>query len=589
MKQCQMIESQHELVCSNNHQDQSIILVDLDEGIKKNERLKCPSCLISIRGKINGISYQEAITKIQELKDQLFHEKTIYINCKLDQIKFFQDHLENTKSLVIQKFEQILNHLELQKKTLLELNQKSSYYSLLEEIDKINISNSYLFQIEKKEFIVQVRELIHTFQKKTHQNVEFLKNLLNDEKAQIMIDNIISQNEEDNLDTQEGSNQSLISENKLLYTSSNSQSLMTQNTNEQQERLASKLSSSSVIAKEEINEKSETINYKLISQTQQKEICTGIAINRDGSLIAASCNNDIKIWKFKDGILIDQKILLKGHESVVFCIIFSKKIDFFVSGGMDNSIRCWIDRNKKSWFSSHSWEGSKAFTQHSNSILCLLLNEKEDELLSSSSDHSIKIWNVKSGDNIIEYKYSLNKHTNQVFQISLNSTDTEMVSCSEDRCIIIWSKNGNNQWEFKYIINQDVDEYGLRINYCSDDTIIWCQNSKPIAQVFRLENGIFQHKPDLSIKLKPFVDSEFGSDYCFFPSKYNSTTQTLILKQNKYIYRIKKSKNDSFYIDGDVIVNNAASCYGTIQDDQKYIVIWNKESSQMQVYKANYE
>ncbi|CAK84786.1 unnamed protein product (macronuclear) [Paramecium tetraurelia] len=453
---------------------------------------------------------------------------------------------------------------------------------------KLTFRINICFRLRKKNLQYKLKNLITTFSKKTHQNVEFLKDLLNDEQAQIMIHNIISQNEEVNPDTQEESNQSLISENKFLYTPSNSQSLITKNSNEQSENLASNISSR-VIAKEESNEKSETINYKLISSTQQKEICTGIAINRDGSLIAASCNNDIKIWKFKDGILIDQKILLKGHESVVFCIIFSKKIDWFLSGGMDNSIRCWIDRNKKSWFSSHSWEGSKAYTQHSNSILCLLLNEKEDELLSSSSDHSIKIWSVKSGDNLIEYKYSLNKHKNQVFQISLNSTDTEMVSCSEDRSIIIWSKNENNKWEFKYIINQDVDEYGLRINFCSDDTIIWCQNSKPIAQVFKFENGIFQHKPELSIKLKPFVDSEFGSDYCFFPSKYNSSTQTLILNQNKYIYRIKKSKNDSFYIDGDVIVNNAASCYGTIQDDQKYIVIWNKESSQMQVYKACYE
>lgn len=82
---------------------------------------------------------------------------------------------------------------------------------------------------------------------------------------------------------------------------------------------------------------------------------------------------------------------------------------------MDNSLRCWINRNKKSWFSSHSWEGSKAYTHHVNSILCLLLNENEDELISSSSYHSIKIWNVKSGDNSIEYKYSLDKHTNQIF------------------------------------------------------------------------------------------------------------------------------------------------------------------------------
>lgn len=50
-----------------------------------------------------------------------------------------------------------------------------------------------------------------------------------------------------------------------------------------------------------------------------------------------------------------------------------------------------------------------------------------------------------------------------------------MVSCCEDREIIIWGKDISNKWEFKYIINKDVNDYGLRVNFCfDDDTIIWC-------------------------------------------------------------------------------------------------------------------
>ncbi|CAD8172733.1 unnamed protein product [Paramecium pentaurelia] len=597
MQSCQMLESQIGLICSNNHQDQPVIFVLLDEGIQSFERLKCPQCLISIRGKINGMSYQEAITKIQELKDQLFQENSTYINSKLNSLKNLQDHLENTKSLVMQKFEQIINHLDLWKRTLHELNQKFSTYSLLEEIDKINIPNQQLFQNEQRKFKEQIGELDNTFQKKAYFNLDTLRNSINEEQINILMNNIIQRNEENQFENLQQSNQLLINSNQYLEISDQKKIIFQKDSNQHSEIQVSSIQQSIIpqedtnqksdiqdslqlqyINTSEINEKPEKKAYKLISSVQQKEICTGLAINKDGSLIAASCNNDIKVWKFKDGNLIDQKILLKGHEGI--------KIDWFVSGGMDNSLRCWIDRNKKYWFSSHSWEGSKAYTQHTNSILCLLLNEEEDELISSSSDHSIKIWNVKSKDNSIEYKYSLNKHSNQVFQISLNSTNTEMVSCSEDRIIIMWGKDATNQWEFKYIINKDVDDYGLRINFCFDDAIIWCQNSKPIAHVFILENGIFQHKPHLSIKLKPLADYDYGSDYCFFPSKYNSKTRTLILKQNKYIYRIKKSMNNQFYIDGDGIVNSVASCYGTIQDDQNYIVIWNKELLQMQVYEA---
>ena len=34
--------------------------------------------------------------------------------------------------------------------------------------------------------------------------------------------------------------------------------------------------------------------------------------------------------------------------------------------------------------------------------------------------------------------------------------------------------DNNNKWEFKYIIEKTIDDYGLRANFLSDDTILWC-------------------------------------------------------------------------------------------------------------------
>jgi WD40 repeat protein len=56
--------------------------------------------------------------------------------------------------------------------------------------------------------------------------------------------------------------------------------------------------------------------------------------------MVSGCKNDIKVWKVKKGKLVDNKIL-KGHNDQIYCLIFSKKYNWFASCSGDKTIRGW--------------------------------------------------------------------------------------------------------------------------------------------------------------------------------------------------------------------------------------------------------
>jgi WD40 repeat protein len=78
-----------------------------------------------------------------------------------------------------------------------------------------------------------------------------------------------------------------------------------------------------------------------------------------------------------------EKTILKGHCDHISCIVFSKKYHWFLSGSKDTAIRSWKENKNK------DWDSVEAEKKHTNTVICLLLNKKEDKLISCSYDHTI--------------------------------------------------------------------------------------------------------------------------------------------------------------------------------------------------------
>ncbi|CAD8129540.1 unnamed protein product [Paramecium sonneborni] len=221
-------------------------------------------------------------------------------------------------------------------------------------------------------------------------------------------------------------------------------------------------------------------------------------------------------------------------------------------------------------------------------ILCLHLNQNEDELISGSGDFTIKIWKVECKSYKIQFLYSLNKHEGYVDKVNLNSKETQMVSCGWDQKIILWKKDGNNKWQFKYIVKQSNQDFGLRICFLSD-TIVWCQYKQLFLHVFKLQNGTFQERSDLKVQLKEIITENNYIGFNLFQLKYLEQQKVLIFKSYRYIYFMKVSLNSNLMFVCDPIDCQSIECYSNITNNGRYFVIWNKKTFQFQIHEIYYK
>jgi WD40 repeat protein len=78
---------------------------------------------------------------------------------------------------------------------------------------------------------------------------------------------------------------------------------------------------------------------------------------------------------------------------------------------------------------------SRTFKGHDGSVLCVRFTHDGKTLLSSSRDHTIKIWDIASGD----LKRTLTNHTLDVYALAFSNDGKLLASGSSDKTIIIWN------------------------------------------------------------------------------------------------------------------------------------------------------
>ncbi|CAD8077527.1 unnamed protein product [Paramecium sonneborni] len=106
------------------------------------------------------------------------------------------------------------------------------------------------------------------------------------------------------------------------------------------------------------------INYCQFDEVQQIQVCQALSFNKQGTLLATTIKSDIKIWIVDQGKLIDQNIILKGHTQLIRCLVFSRKLNWLISGADDQEIRCW--KENELGYGIKSWKSSNPFKIHKN-------------------------------------------------------------------------------------------------------------------------------------------------------------------------------------------------------------------------------
>ncbi|CAD8142273.1 unnamed protein product [Paramecium pentaurelia] len=322
------------------------------------------------------------------------------------------------------------------------------------------------------------------------------------------------------------------------------------------------------------------ITYHQIQEVYQEQWCFALAFNKQGSIMAGASKKDIKIWNFEKGQLRDSGVTLKGHNLDVTCIIFSKKMNWFITGSIDCKIIGW-----KKMINSIYWEPSQPCDTQSI-VWCLLLNQSENLIFSGHSNGSIKVWTLNTDKNQLMFHYQLNKHSKHIGQMSMNEDETQLVSCSDDKTIIVWEKKANERrFKFKQVLENLKNDNGFRVCFLNKDTIAWCQENQGSIHIYKQEVEKFVDKKELQINLKN-LDLKDGQS--LFPSIYNKAKQIFIIKHNKYV-NILSYQNQSFNVQIEPIDCRSCKNYGNITEDGNYLIVWNDQTLSFHVYELKYQ
>ncbi|MEM9544509.1 MAG: TIR domain-containing protein [Bacteroidota bacterium] len=155
---------------------------------------------------------------------------------------------------------------------------------------------------------------------------------------------------------------------------------------------------------------------------------------------------------------------LKGHTSSVYKCAISPDGKNIVSSSYDNTIKIWelaTGRNLA------TLEG------HTDDVLGCAISPDGKNIVSGSYDNTIKIWELATGKNLA----TLEGHTKYVHGCSISPDGKKIVSCSGDSTIKIWElATGRNlatlEGHAQYVLGCTISPDGKKIVSCSGDSTI---------------------------------------------------------------------------------------------------------------------
>ncbi|CAD8117822.1 unnamed protein product [Paramecium primaurelia] len=321
-----------------------------------------------------------------------------------------------------------------------------------------------------------------------------------------------------------------------------------------------------------------SFNYQIINHNsikQKQEYCCAVAFNKVCSIVAAGCNNLIKIYEFKQGML-KQNQILNDHNNLVSTLNFMKKSNQFISGDNNGFIMIWQNNNNNN---NNQWICSQTLKAHNDRINCLIMNNNEDTIISSSNDFTIKFW-IKQNEWICQQTITDHKH--QVYQLNINEQQNKVISCGRDQLILIIEYSEYNK-KWMVIQNMKVDCQGYRLCFINDNLFTFQPKKGNLMHIYEMNSVSKQF-----IKTKNITVNQ-GDDGCaFFPQQYIKSKQLLVSKHNQNINLIRKLENDEFKVEQSI--QFGSNClFGQISDDGEYLITWDHSSKEIQIRKYTEE
>ncbi|CAD8116178.1 unnamed protein product [Paramecium sonneborni] len=567
-----------------------IIMFDINQTTDKDKRLCCVECMPFQYISLNKA--QEKWKQFENRKSNYFQQQILdkeqyYESVKeqiikieyqiIEQIKNLRISFEDNLFLMKSKIGSILNQMnqDFQNLTQQELQERAQILSKSDEIQDILFFSEYQ---DIQDFILQqLKEQLQQLQFYEQNLYDNLRSTLCNSQE---ISKATSQSDQNNLQYFIIENREKSNSNQMEQFTQRSQESQELNNNTQyalqminenrQTRSASAQVKSKVqendyqvIEENQIKIEQEEQIYEIIEKVPQDQSCNAISFNHDNQIMISGCQNDITVWEFNNGKMV-QKQKLAGHTNLVISLYFSLNKNEFISGSTDKSIRYWQ-------FLENEWKCNQILLGHKRQIDCLLFDNKGNQILSCSCDKSIRIWRKNQQFKWIQVQV-LTNHQAYVRCISFCKSQDMFVSCGEDKIIIVWEIDQFKEWKLKQIIRNS--DYGYRICFVDDQYLIWQPRNINQAIIYQWNSNLNQF--DQSYQNIQLLQSSNGYQN-FFPSIYNEEKQLIINKHGRYVYVLKKLINNTFLISQVIEVGHYCN-YGSLSKNGEYLVIWDEDS-----------
>jgi WD40 repeat protein len=187
--------------------------------------------------------------------------------------------------------------------------------------------------------------------------------------------------------------------------------------------------------------------FKLIASFLTRDVIALVIIPSNENIVSSSYDKTIKVWNSKTFKLIAN---LKGYTNSVESLAIIPSNENIVSGSDDGTIKVWNSDNfiikkfqdcdaKKS-----NLKFLKTNLEYSHQIYSLAIMPSNENIISGSSDGSLKVWNSTT----LKLISTLSEHISAVNALAIIPSNENIVSGSDDKIIKVW-----NSTTFKLIAN----------------------------------------------------------------------------------------------------------------------------------------
>ena len=152
-----------------------------------------------------------------------------------------------------------------------------------------------------------------------------------------------------------------------------------------------------------------------------------VAFSPDGKRLAVATGAGI--WMY-DGQTYRELTLLTGHTDVVRTVAFSPDGKKLASGGSDHTVKLWdLTTGNVITFGAHRRVG------HEASVESIAFSPDGRTLASGAADMTIKLWDIETGQNLATFI----GHEYRVFSVAFSPDGKTVASGAEDRTIKLWN------------------------------------------------------------------------------------------------------------------------------------------------------